>query len=95
MKMLIDVMVSNELKPGVALRSPEGALMSTQDADNIDFVVEPEDDVAEDGRVSDTEVDDINKERVKHEVKENTGLRRGARNKVPNKQYATGAFLRH
>ena len=51
--------------------------------------------MAEDGRVSDTEVDDINKERVKHEVKENTGLRRGARNKVPNKQYATGAFLRH
>lgn len=98
MKTLIDIMVSNKLKPGVALRSPEGALMSARDADDIDFFVEPGNDAALEKRANEAiELDTINKGRVKHEVKdsENTTLRRGTRNKYPNKQYATEAFWRH
>lgn len=97
-KTLIKVMINDKLKPGVVERSPK-ALMSAQDADNIEFVVETEN--VETGRIENgTTLDGkvVNKQRVKHvnEVKgtRNTDIRRGTRKKYPNKQYVD-SFWRH
>lgn len=96
-KTLIKAMINDKLKPGVVKRSSE-ALMSAQDADDIEFVVEPE---SEAETSSETVLNGkvVNKQRVKHEVKGNTPnittVRRGTRTKYPNKQYAAEAFWQH